>query len=89
MSPPAKIPRQKTGASGRTAKSTDAMLRTWKALGQAGIVAEGGFDGAARQYGVASASLRNYLRAGETLTKRAVSARWHMSEKTLVGVSQR
>jgi hypothetical protein len=53
---------------GRKAKITDAMLRQWAALGQAGIQAAGGLDGLARQNNVPAASLRNYLRADGSLT---------------------
>ncbi|VVE10911.1 hypothetical protein PHO31112_02622 [Pandoraea horticolens] len=47
------------------------MLRKWQRLGKQGIDEAGGLDGVARQYGVASVALRNYLRADGTLTKRA------------------
>ncbi|WP_150624705.1 hypothetical protein, partial [Pandoraea horticolens] len=67
---PAKIPRQKTGASGGKAKVTDAMLQTWKALGQAGIKAAGGLNGVARRDNVPAAALKNYLRADGSLTQR-------------------
>ncbi|VVE14700.1 hypothetical protein PHO31112_02811 [Pandoraea horticolens] len=70
MPPPAKIPRQKTGASGGKAKITDAMLQAWKALGQAGIGAAGGLAGVARRDNVPAGALRNYLRADGRLTQR-------------------
>ncbi|WP_150624061.1 hypothetical protein [Pandoraea horticolens] len=44
------------------------MLREWKALGQAGIEAAGGFDGVARRDNVPAAALRRYLRADGSLT---------------------
>ncbi|VVE24001.1 hypothetical protein PHO31112_03282 [Pandoraea horticolens] len=47
------------------------MLRAWQHLGKQGVDKAGGIDGVAKQYGVASASLRAYLCAGGTLTKRA------------------
>ncbi|VVE58726.1 hypothetical protein PHO31112_05367 [Pandoraea horticolens] len=49
MQPPTKIPRQETDALSRKAKITDAMLRTWKTLGWAGIEAAGGLEGVARR----------------------------------------
>ncbi|VVD86239.1 hypothetical protein PHO31112_01377 [Pandoraea horticolens] len=69
MPPPAKIPRQKTGASGGKAKITDAMLQTWKTLGQAGIGAAGGLSGMAKRNNVPAGTLRNYLRADGRLTQ--------------------
>ncbi|VVE59132.1 hypothetical protein PHO31112_05426 [Pandoraea horticolens] len=54
----------------RKAKITDAMLRTWKTLGQAGIKAAGGLDGVARRGDVSAAALRKYLRADGRLTQR-------------------
>ncbi|VVE58982.1 hypothetical protein PHO31112_05402 [Pandoraea horticolens] len=68
MPPPAKIPRQKTGASGGKATITRAMLQTWKTLGQAGIEAAGGLDGVARRDNVPVTALKNYLRADGSLT---------------------
>ncbi|VVE51491.1 hypothetical protein PHO31112_04721 [Pandoraea horticolens] len=47
------------------------MLREWQHLGKRGIDEAGGLDGVATQYGVVSGSLKNYLRADGTLTKRA------------------
>ncbi|WP_150620859.1 hypothetical protein [Pandoraea horticolens] len=47
------------------------MVREWQHLGEQGIDEAGGLDGVARQYGVASAALKHYLRADGTLTKRA------------------
>ncbi|VVE51537.1 hypothetical protein PHO31112_04724 [Pandoraea horticolens] len=47
------------------------MLREWQRLGKQGLDKAGGLDGVARQYGVASSALRNYLRADGTLKKRA------------------
>ncbi|VVD73979.1 hypothetical protein PHO31112_00733 [Pandoraea horticolens] len=47
------------------------MLREWQYLGKQGIGKAGGLDGVARQYGVASTALKNYLRADGTLTKLA------------------
>ncbi|SUA92017.1 Uncharacterised protein [Pandoraea pulmonicola] len=70
MPPPAKILRQKTGASNRKVKITAAMLQTWKALGQARIKAAGGLDGVARRDNVRAAAMRNYLRADGHLTLR-------------------
>ncbi|WP_150624794.1 hypothetical protein, partial [Pandoraea horticolens] len=70
MPPLAKIPRQETGVSGGKATITDAMLRTWKALDQAGIKAAGGLDGVARRDNVPAAALKNYLRADGSLTQR-------------------
>ncbi|WP_174995898.1 hypothetical protein, partial [Pandoraea horticolens] len=69
MPPPAKIPRQKTGASGGKAKITGAMLQTWKALDQAGIKAAGGLNGIARRDKVPATALRHYLRADGRLTQ--------------------
>ncbi|WP_150621398.1 hypothetical protein [Pandoraea horticolens] len=54
---------------GRKAKITDAMLRTWKALGQAEIEAAGGLDGVARRDNVSVMALKNYLRADGSLTQ--------------------
>jgi hypothetical protein len=50
---------------------TPEMLREWQRLGEQGIKKAGGLEGLARQYGVTSSALRNYLRANGTLTKRA------------------
>ncbi|WP_150621432.1 hypothetical protein [Pandoraea horticolens] len=47
------------------------MLREWQHLGKRGIDEAGGLDGLATQYGVASGTLKIYLRADGTLTKRA------------------
>ncbi|VVE54425.1 hypothetical protein PHO31112_04925 [Pandoraea horticolens] len=47
------------------------MLRAWQHLGKQGIGKAGGLDGVARRYGVVSGTLKNYLRADGTLTKRA------------------
>ncbi|VVE58977.1 hypothetical protein PHO31112_05401 [Pandoraea horticolens] len=69
MPPPAKIPRQETGASGGKAKITGAMLQTWKTLGQAGIKAAGGLNGVARRDNVPAGALRHYLRADGRLTQ--------------------
>ncbi|VVE59150.1 hypothetical protein PHO31112_05429 [Pandoraea horticolens] len=55
---------------GGKATITDAMLRTWKALGQVGIKAAGGLDGVARRDNVPVAALKNYLRADGRLTQR-------------------
>jgi hypothetical protein len=54
----------------RKAKITDAMLQSWKNLGQAGIEAAGGLDGLARRANVHVALLRNYLHADGSLTQR-------------------
>ncbi|VVE59055.1 hypothetical protein PHO31112_05415 [Pandoraea horticolens] len=54
---------------GGKAQITDAMLQTWKALGQAGIEAAGGLDGVARRDNVTTAALRSYLRADGRLTQ--------------------
>ncbi|VVD98978.1 hypothetical protein PHO31112_02033 [Pandoraea horticolens] len=56
-------------ARGGKATITDAMLRTWKILGQAGIEAAGGLDGVARRDNVPAAVLRNYLRADGSLSQ--------------------
>ncbi|VVE58988.1 Chorismate pyruvate-lyase [Pandoraea horticolens] len=69
MPPPAKIPRQETGASGGKATITDAILRIWKALGQGGIAAAGGLGGVARRDNVPAAALKNYLHADGRLTQ--------------------
>ncbi|VVD98959.1 hypothetical protein PHO31112_02032 [Pandoraea horticolens] len=69
MPPLAKIPRQETGVSGGKATITDAMLRTWKALDQAGIKTAGGLDGVARRDNVPARALKNYLRADGSLTQ--------------------
>ncbi|VVE58524.1 hypothetical protein PHO31112_05336 [Pandoraea horticolens] len=53
------------------AEITLEMLREWQHLGKQGIGKAGGLDGVARQYGVASGALKNYLRADGTLTKPA------------------
>ncbi|VVE59179.1 hypothetical protein PHO31112_05432 [Pandoraea horticolens] len=55
---------------GGKTKITDAMLRTWKALGQAGIKAAGGLDGVAKRDDVPTAALRKYLRANGRLSQR-------------------
>jgi phage antirepressor YoqD-like protein len=47
------------------------MLRAWQRLGKQGMDEAGGRDGVASQYGVASVTLKHYLRADGTLTKRA------------------
>ncbi|VVE11024.1 hypothetical protein PHO31112_02628 [Pandoraea horticolens] len=71
MPPPVQIPRKETGRGhGRTAVTTE-MVREWQHLGKQGIDKAGGRDGVARQYGVVSGTLKNYLRADGTLTRRA------------------
>ncbi|AJC21859.1 hypothetical protein [Pandoraea pulmonicola] len=55
---------------GGKAQITNAMLRQWATLGQAGIEAADGLDGLARRNNVPAASLRNYLRADGSLTQR-------------------
>ncbi|VVE55846.1 hypothetical protein PHO31112_05034 [Pandoraea horticolens] len=70
MPPPAQILRKETGTGRARATVTVEMLRAWQRLGEQGIDEAGGLDGVARQYGVASGALRNYLRADGTLTKR-------------------
>jgi hypothetical protein len=69
MPPPAKIPRQKTGASGRKVMITDAMLREWATLGPAGIKAAGGLGGLAERDNVLIATMATYLRADGSLTQ--------------------
>jgi hypothetical protein len=51
------------------AKITNAMLQSWKDLGQAGIDAAGGLDGVARRDNVPATALRKYLHADGRLTK--------------------
>ncbi|VVE59050.1 hypothetical protein PHO31112_05414 [Pandoraea horticolens] len=53
------------------AEITPKMLREWQRFGKQGIAKAGGLDGVAGQYGIASGTLKNYLRADGTLTKRA------------------
>jgi hypothetical protein len=55
--------------AGGKAKITDALLRTWKSLGQAGIEAAGGLDGLARRHNVHAGALKHYLRADGTLSQ--------------------
>ncbi|VVE58504.1 hypothetical protein PHO31112_05332 [Pandoraea horticolens] len=71
MPPPAQILRKETGTGRGRATVTLEMLREWQRLGEQGIDEAGGLDSVARQYGVASSALKNYLRADGTLMKRA------------------
>ncbi|VVE58544.1 hypothetical protein PHO31112_05339 [Pandoraea horticolens] len=71
MPPPAQILRKETGTGRARAAVTTEMLRGWQHLGKQRIDEAGGLDGVARQYGVALAALKHYLRADGTLTKRA------------------
>jgi hypothetical protein len=54
---------------GRKARITDAMLQSWKNLGQAEIKAAGGLDGLAQRGNVSVGALKHYLRADGTLTR--------------------
>jgi hypothetical protein len=54
----------------KKAKITDAMLQSWKDLGQTGIAAAGGRDAVARQHNVPATALRHYLHADGSLTQR-------------------
>ncbi|AJC20175.1 hypothetical protein [Pandoraea pulmonicola] len=53
----------------KRATITDTMLQAWKDLGKAGLEAEGGLDGLARQHNVSTGALKNYLRADGSLTQ--------------------
>ncbi|AJC19589.1 hypothetical protein RO07_02220 [Pandoraea pulmonicola] len=54
---------------GGKTKITNAMLRAWKDLGQAGIEAAGGLGGLARRANVPAVTLRHYLRADGRLSQ--------------------
>ncbi|WP_150622354.1 hypothetical protein [Pandoraea horticolens] len=69
--PPAQRPHKKTGTEHGRARVTTEMLWAWQRLGKQAIVKVGGLDGLAKQYRVAPAALKTYLRADGTLTKHA------------------
>ncbi|VVE24358.1 hypothetical protein PHO31112_03300 [Pandoraea horticolens] len=71
MPPPAQILRKETGTGRGRATVTTEMLREWQRLGEQRMDEAGKLDGVARQYGVASNTRKNYLRADGKLTKRA------------------
>ncbi|WP_150623693.1 hypothetical protein, partial [Pandoraea horticolens] len=71
MPPPAQIRRKETGTGRGRATVTLEMVREWQRLGEQGIDEAGGLDGVAREYGIASSTLKHYLRADGTLTKPA------------------
>ncbi|WP_039409938.1 hypothetical protein [Pandoraea pulmonicola] len=56
-------------ASRRNVQITNAMLRKWKDLGQAGIAAAGGLSGLARRHNVPAGAIKSYLRADGRLTQ--------------------
>ncbi|AJC20173.1 hypothetical protein RO07_06350 [Pandoraea pulmonicola] len=64
-------------------KVTDAMLQSWRHLGQAGIEAVGGLDGVARRHNISTVALKHYLRADGSLTQRGED-RLHPDGKTRI-----